>query len=79
MWIGITLAILRLEEKIRDIKKKEISNVSANCEEIFFFNSFRILVGKLLGSADLFSFNFEIVVLLSSLFSALMENESSIG
>ena len=37
--------------------------MSANCEEIKFFNSFRILVGTPLDPVDLFSFNFEITIL----------------
>ena len=59
MWIGI--AILRQGSARFGIpEKKEILHMSVNYEEISFFNSFRILVGKLLDPVDLFSFNFEI-------------------
>ena len=44
-------------------EEKEILQMSANCEKIPFFNSFEILVGKLLDPVDLFSFNFKITIL----------------
>ena len=49
--------------------------MSANCEKISFFNSFIILVYKLLGPVDLFSFNFDIISFISSLFVSVMKNE----
>ena len=48
-------------------EEKEILNMSANCQKISIFNSFEILVGKLLVRFSRFIFfSFKILFLISS-------------
>ena len=46
--------------------EKERLNILVICNEISFFISFSIFVGRLLGPTDLLSFNDEITLMISS-------------
>ena len=46
--------------------EKERLNILVNCNEISFFNSFSIFIGRPLGPTDSLSFNDEIKLVISS-------------
>ena len=55
--------------------ENEVLNISANCVEISFLNSFIILVGMLFGPIDLFEFREDIVFCISYLLVGLRKKE----
>ena len=59
--------------------EKERLNILVNCNEISFFNSFSIFVGRLLGSTDLLSFNDKFKLVISSELVGLRKKELYLG
>ena len=55
--------------------EKERLNMLFNCNEISFFNSFSIFVGRSLGPTDLLSFNDKIKLVISSELAGLSKKE----
>ena len=55
--------------------ENEVLNISANCVEISFLNSFIILLGMLFGPTDLFEFREDIVFCISYLLVGLRKKE----
>ena len=58
---------------------KERLNILVNCNEISFFNSFSIFVGRPLGPTDLLSFNDKIKLVISSELVGLRKKEFLLG
>ena len=55
--------------------EKQRLNILVICNEISFFNSFSIFVGRLLGSTDLLSFDDETKLIISSELVGFREKE----
>ena len=55
--------------------ENEVLNISANCVEISFLNSFIILLGMLFGPTDLFEFREDIVFCILYLLVGLRKKE----
>ena len=63
----------------KDSSGKRKLNILAKCNEISFFNSFSIFVGKPLGPTHLLSFNDKIKLVISSGLVGLKKKEFSLG
>ena len=59
--------------------EKDKFNISANWVEISFFNSFRILVGRLFGPVNLSLFSEGIIKFTSCASATTTNNDSSLG
>ena len=58
---------------------KDRLNMSARWVEMSFFNSFKILVGRIFGPVDLSLFSEDIIKLTSCAFVGVMSNVSALG
>ena len=77
MCTGITLAIFSMDGNTPD--EKDRLNMSARWVEMSFFNSFKILVGRLFGPVDLSLFSEDIIKFTSCASVGVMNNESALG
>ena len=59
--------------------EKERLNILVNCNEISFFNSFNVFVGRPLGPTDLLSFNDKIKLGISPELVVLSKKEFSLA
>ena len=76
MCTGITLAIFIMDGNTPD--EKDRLNMSARGVEMSFFNSFKILVGRLFGPVDLPLFS-EDIKFTSCASVGVMNNDSALG
>ena len=59
--------------------EKDRLNMSARWVEMSFFNSFKILVGRLFGPVDLSLFSEDIIKFTSCASAGVMNNDSALG
>ena len=74
-WYNLSNFKLRRKDSCR---KREIKYIT-NLQWISFFDSFSILVGRLLGPTDLLSFSYEIKLIISSELVDFKKNEFSLA
>ena len=77
MCSGITLAIFSMDGNTPD--EKDRLNMSARWAEMSFFNSVKIVVGRLLGPVDLSLFSQDIIKFTSCVSVSVMSNDAALG